>query len=54
MAGPPATGCRTCHHGKRLAVLVGMSLLCLSCMVEVSPVPARGAGNATEREKANS
>lgn len=51
MTGPPARGCQTCPRGKRLAVLVGMSLSCLGCVVEVSLVPARGAGTDTERER---
>lgn len=54
MARPPARGWQTCPHGKYLVVLVGMSLSCLSCMVELSPVPAGGAGSGTEREEANS
>lgn len=32
--------------------LLGMSLSCLSCVVEVSPVPAGGAGTGTGREEA--
>lgn len=46
----PGVACWTCPHGKHLTVLVGMSLSCVNCMVEVSPIPEGGTGKYIERK----